>query len=270
MESETLKRLQKTEYEILCDIDDFCKKNSVLYSLFCGTLLGAVRHGGFIPWDDDIDIAMTRFEYTKFCTVWTKHPVEGYYFEHFETDKHCIISHGKVRKEGTVLLTPSENPDCGHHGIWIDIFPLDKLSNEPYRQKKTLYQANKIIVLTRANGVSPSDSFSKKMLRRAMRLIPQKIRQKELMKAVNWFKTNHYVVKQNYVWKSMAASWHIKKWTFPEVMPNEYCEVMFNGRAFPAFKDYEGMLELIYGDYMKFPPETERMCKHNPLRIEFN
>lgn len=270
MDSETLKHLQQVEFEILCSVDDFCQKNNIHYALFCGTLLGAVRHGGFIPWDDDIDIVMTRPEYTNFCAAWDKSPVPGYYFEHFETDDNCTTSHGKVRKNGTVLLTPSENPSHGHHGIWIDIFPLDKLSNDPVLNKKTLQQANKIIALTRANDVIPTDGFAKKAARTLIRIIPKSIRKNELLKAVKWFQKNHENVQSNYVWKSMAASWHIKKWTFPQGMPDEYGEVTFNGRTFPAFKNYKGMLELLYGDYMKLPPESERICKHNPLKIEFS
>lgn len=269
MNIETLKQLQQIEYNILCIVDDFCKDNNIRYSLFCGTLLGAVRHGGFIPWDDDIDIVMTRQEYTRFCEAWDKDPVPGFYFEHFETDDYCIISHGKVRKDGTILLTPSDNPNHGHHGIWIDIFPIDKLSNDPVLKNKTLRKANRIIALTRANDKIPSDCFSKKIARSLIRIIPKEIRKKELLNIVKWFQVNNEAVKEDYVWKSLAARWHIEKWTFPQDMPNNYSEVSFNGRSFPAFKEYLVMLELLYGDYMQLPPDSEQICKHNPIKVEF-
>ncbi len=269
MDNVTLKQLQNVEFEILCTVDDFCKKNDIKYALFCGTLLGAVRHGGFIPWDDDIDIVMTRAEYTKFCEAWNRKPVQGYYFEHFETDDFCTTSHGKVRKNGTILLTPSENPNHGHHGIWIDIFPLDKLSNKVDLRKRTLRQARKIIALTRANEKIPSDGVAKKVVRAMLRTIPKRIRKNELLKAVDWFQRNENGVQDNYVWKSMAAGWHIEKWTFPQGMPDVYGMVIFNDRSFPAFGDYDGMLKILYGDYMQLPPESERVCKHNPLKIIF-
>ena len=270
MDTATLKELQDTEFKILCVVDDFCKEHDIGYSLFCGTLLGAVRHGGFIPWDDDIDIVMTRSEYTKFCAAWKKAPVSGFYFQNYEEDDFCTTSHGKVRKDGTLLLTPSENPNRGHHGIWIDIFPLDKLSNESSLRRKTLRQARKIIAITRAAEVIPNDPFIKRMMRMMIRIIPSGIRKKELKKALKWFQDNDERVQHDYVWKSMAADWHIKKWTFPSDMTNDYCSVYFNGRAFSAFRDYRIMLELLYGDYMTLPPESERICKHNPLEIDFN
>ena len=67
MDDKALKKLQETEFDILCMIDDYCKKYNIKYSLYAGTALGAVRHGGFIPWDDDIDLAMTRLEFDKLC-----------------------------------------------------------------------------------------------------------------------------------------------------------------------------------------------------------
>ena len=94
MDSELLKKLQETELEILIDIDDFCRKNNIKYSVYAGTLLGAVRHNGFIPWDDDIDIAMTRNEYRKFCNLFAEKPMNGYYFENYENDNYCGTCHG--------------------------------------------------------------------------------------------------------------------------------------------------------------------------------
>ena len=269
MDNDTLKHLQKIEFEILCLVDDFCKVNNIRYSLFCGTLLGAVRHKGFIPWDDDVDIAMTRSEYTKFCNAWSEHPIEGLYFEHFETDDHCFTSHGKVRKNGTVLLTTADNPKNIHHGIWIDIFPLDKLSNKARLKRKTLFQARKIIALTRVNKVIPGDGIRKNMTRTVFRVIPKTFRKKSLQKTVVWFQKENDEIFENYVWKSMAAGWHIKKWSFPQGMDNEYVEIEFEHRLFPVYGCYEDMLSLLYGNYMELPNEADRVCKHEPIRIEF-
>ena len=81
MDNKLLRDLQLTELEILKVVHKFCEKNDIKYSLYAGTALGAVRHKGFIPWDDDVDIVMTRDEFEKFCLKWKQNPVEGYYFQ---------------------------------------------------------------------------------------------------------------------------------------------------------------------------------------------
>lgn len=136
MEKYVLETLQNTEYEILCAIDLFCKVNGIRYSLYGGTLIGAVRHQGFIPWDDDIDIVMLRDQYTKFCESWKANPISGYYLENYETDFYTQNTHTKIRKNGTVLLSDVEDESIGHHGIWIDIFVMDKVSEDPEAGKK--------------------------------------------------------------------------------------------------------------------------------------
>ena len=269
MDAVTLKQLQQTEYEILCTVDDFCAKHDIRYALFCGTLLGAVRHQGFIPWDDDVDIAMTRDEYVKFCRCWKEHPAEGYIFQDLESDPYCTISHGKVRKDGTVLLTPAENPERGHHGIWIDIFPLDKMGTGMVNGWRVRRQAQKIILLTRARDRIPSDGAGKRLFRSFVRVVPEAIRQRALKRAITWLVNNDERLKNGYVWKSLAAGWHIKKWTFPQEMAEAYDTLTFNGRSFPVFRDYRTMLNILYGDYMQLPPPSERVCKHTPLEVAF-
>ena len=81
MENNILKQLQKVELEILKDFHDFCIKNNIKYSLYAGTALGAVRHKGFIPWDDDVDVVMTPENYSKFVKCWYDNPINGYYFQ---------------------------------------------------------------------------------------------------------------------------------------------------------------------------------------------
>lgn len=105
MDTLILRNMQNEELEIMRVIDQFCREHGISYSLYAGTAIGAVRHHGFIPWDDDIDICMTRAELNRFRKCWNQHPVEGYYFENCLDDRYCGIAHTKVHKEDTLFLS---------------------------------------------------------------------------------------------------------------------------------------------------------------------
>lgn len=112
--------------DILKQVRTICEKHNIKYWIDAGTLLGCVREGGFIPWDDDLDIAMLREDYDKFKEIAQKELPEGYFFQTKETDQDYIHNFAKIRKEGTLLIETGEKyPEKYHQGIFIDIFPFD-------------------------------------------------------------------------------------------------------------------------------------------------
>ena len=266
MDGKKLSNLQETEFGMLADLDVYCKKYKIKYSLYAGTMLGAVRHKGFIPWDDDVDICMTRSEYTKFCNTISLHPMEGYYFQSFETDSNCMMNHGKLRKDGTVLLSKGENENIGHHGVWIDIFPLDKISRKKTKAIKTLWIGKAIIYLTRANQRIVFQDKKKFLVNRMIRIIPSTIRQYVLRRLVRKLREYDKTTLDNYEWISMSAVYSLK-YRFPNNILSDYTALNFNTKEFMVFKDYKKMLSILYGDYMVLPPESERVCRHNPIKI---
>lgn len=102
--NEELRQLQLTQLEILKVIDTFCRKHRIHYSLYAGSLLGAVRHQGFIPWDDDLNIFLTRHEYNRFIKLWLKDQPEGYLIQNKELDPKFSQSFTKIRKNHTAFL----------------------------------------------------------------------------------------------------------------------------------------------------------------------
>ena len=130
-----LRRLQLTQLEILEYVDSFCKDNNIKYSLYAGTLLGAVRHQGFIPWDDDLDICMPRNEYDKFIRLWNDNEHEKYFLQNKENTPTFTQSFTKIRKKNTNFLQEDDLGMDYHTGIFIDVFPVDRIPNGKIAKK---------------------------------------------------------------------------------------------------------------------------------------
>lgn len=120
-----LRKLQLVELELLVEFDRICRKHNIRYSLTGGTLLGAVRHKGFIPWDDDADISMLRSEYDRFRLVCKMELDSKFYFQDMENTNGYRWGYGKLRKKGTVFLRENQEHMPYEQGVFIDIFPRD-------------------------------------------------------------------------------------------------------------------------------------------------
>ena len=144
---EELRDVQLVELEILIKFAEICEKNNLRYFLDGGTLLGAIRHKGFIPWDDDIDLGMPREDYEKFMEVGQRELGNDYFVQHRATDRNCPFDFMKIRKQNTVFLEWNKRNIEMHHGIFIDVFPYDKLPqiNKDDYKKECLNLHNKLI-----------------------------------------------------------------------------------------------------------------------------
>lgn len=126
MESnDILRQLQMTELEILDEFVRICEENNLHYYLVGGTLLGAVRHHGFIPWDDDIDVAMFRKDYDRFAEIAPQKLHPQYFYQCPDTDPYYFLTYAKIRKNGTEVYEERFRNAKFHKGVFIDIFPLD-------------------------------------------------------------------------------------------------------------------------------------------------
>ena len=137
------KELWAIELDLLVQVQKICKKHDIQYFAYAGTMLGAVRHNGFIPWDDDIDIMMTRANYKKFCDIAEKELEYPYFLQTEKTDPTSIMGLAKIRNSKTTgILKSHENRNFKfNQGIFLDIFPLDNIPDEEetfYKFKKKL------------------------------------------------------------------------------------------------------------------------------------
>lgn len=140
---EQLYNLHNVEKEILTEVITLCEENNLAYFVDWGTLLGTVRHQGFIPWDDDVDISMPRNDYNTFLEIATKKLRPGYVLQHFSTDPLTPQYCAKVRKDGTKFVEEYAINLPIHQGVFIDIYPIDNLPNDTkisrkYQRKATI------------------------------------------------------------------------------------------------------------------------------------
>ena len=245
-----LRKLQLIELKILLELKRICEKHEIDYFLMGGTLLGAVRHKGFIPWDDDIDVGMLRSEYNKFLDICRNELSEEFFLQTYDTD--CKYGHtfAKIRLNGTEFPDSAYNNELSHSGIYIDIFPFDRISDNRYIRKFHVFN---LIELTAACRVKFGYNYDYSKLNQI--LLWQlfcTLSKDRLMKLTDYmFRLFNNKKPKYYVNGSLRC--------YPSEIFDEYVELEFEGIRFPAPSGYERYLECAYGDYMCLPPPNKRI-----------
>lgn len=268
LNQETLKKLHEVELEILLEIDRICKENNLVYYLNVGTLLGAVRHGGFIPWDDDLDISMPRKDYEVFQKLCRTELAERFYLDNYKTSRSYDLPFSKIRKKGTVFLEEDKKAIAdGRDGIWVDIFPLDNAN-----KSKSLFQAGqrKIIYLLRGaihrniHGILDTDDWKRKLAYSSLYWLPRHTLLKVIDFVMRLNSDEHAAYYINFGNRSLEKNLVTEKSRFEPAI-----ELSFEGHFFAAPHDYDYILKQFYGDdYMILPPVAKRR-QHDPLFLNF-
>ncbi len=269
----THKELQDFSLEILTDIADFCEKEGLKYSLAYGTLLGAIRHKGFIPWDDDIDIIMPREDYNRFRETYKN---RKFIFVDSNNTPDCFIAFGRVC-DTERTITRSYIPWHGKSiktGVWIDVFPVDHVPDDHDEFEK--YYGG-LFLLQRYNnrlrrihaGKIERFSLLRQIWANALKsLNPRYAEQRpesitgyinEIISLGNNNKTFNHL--------SQVADAENPKEYFDADDFSEYTDVEFEGRKFKAPARYDKILTMMYGDYMTLPPKKKRTPKQNYIKF---
>ncbi len=271
MEGDTnLRKAQLVMLRILKIVDYICRENDIKYWLDSGTLLGAVRHGGFIPWDDDIDIVMPRKEYERFISI-AKHKLpEDLFLQNNETDIEYDMPWLKVRDNNSRIVEYKIGDY--HNGLFIDIFPVD-FYGEDY--DKYIVEKNKfrsfyrtlMLVKEPFEKVKNSKIFVKNIIKFFAKIFMAKYTLKdkrEVFKILNEKKQdiiNKFSKEDGqYVGYGPEPLFWDFKVDKESIFPLK--EIKFEDALFYAPKDYDKYLKTVFGDYMKLPPEQERI-PHN-------
>lgn len=258
LSSSDLKKMQYIQLDMLKELDRICRKYNIKYVISGGTLLGAVRHKGFIPWDDDIDVRMLREDYEKFCKICEKElDHEKYFFQNHLTDKEYIWYYAKIRRKGTEYIRTGQEHLKMKTGVFIDIMPSDavpenKISRWFYTEACFLI---KKILYARVGSVTEKKKHIR-LLYKMLTLIPCKT----AFKCFDWMRTNickDSRIVASYMFTKPGTPKLLKKWH------QERMEFEFEGNMFYGPKDHKRWLSQTYGEnYMELPPECDRII-HN-------
>lgn len=255
----------QVEQEILDVIHKVCTENHLRYSLAYGTLIGAVRHGGFIPWDDDIDIMMPREDYEKLLSIWNDVAPRGYILQNTRTEPDFTQNFTKIRKDHTTFLHGLEEGKMMHHkGIFVDIFPGDRVA--PKKLSRNLqYIACAINLLYSRCFTSGADGVMGAVERFLLRT-PRKNYTKYRDKAERFIRRWSARTDCQYVFPSTIGS--ACKY-YPADLFDNLTTIPFNGKEYCCVADTDTTLRVEYGDYMQLPPKEDRVWKHHPIIIDF-
>jgi len=264
MSDEVLKQLQTTEIEILNEVVRICDKYKINYFLLYGTLLGAVRHFGFIPWDDDIDIAMPRKDYNLFIEKAKKELKGKYKLDYIKNNDNYYLTFLKVRNTKTIYDEANLKNYQGNKGIWIDIFPLDYAEEIDFKVKlknKIVNTLSKVLSYKSIN--LKKNNFLFNFFIKVVKIIPNKT----IISFINKLLNNELVTAKYLISYCDFDCLEMNTYLTKDIFPLK--KLKFGKNKYNVPSNYDSILKTMYGnDYMELPP-LEKRVTHNPLYIKF-
>lgn len=268
MTEDEIKRLKEVEIELFDELDRVCKLLDIPYFMVGGTLLGAVRHKGFIPWDDDIDVVMFREDLVRLEKEGIALFDKKYFLQTENTDKYYPLMTAKLRKNGTVFLEGCMDENVkSHAGIFIDIFPMDDISDvdNPIIQKNVKNMRLLTTIICENCGYHYGIKATTKILAVVMGLLGvtrlKKIRNR-LMTAENGKGlTKNTIYASNYGYRKQCRDRNVY---------NPASKIEFEGKEYLAPHDYIAFLTQLFGkNYMELPPVEKRVTRHPISKLDF-
>lgn len=253
-------RHQQALLSLLQEFDRVCKALDIPYVLFAGTMLGAVRHQGFIPWDDDLDVMMLRSDYERFLREADRVLDREKFYLQKEFSQHWPMFFSKLRLNNTTCLEKYHPKDENvHQGVYIDLFPCDNAAGSELGRKLQFYASKIVIAKSLDRRGYETDSRKKKLFMTICRVLPQK--------PFLWL-VRRGAKDSAMVHSFLGGASGYSKNVYPRVWFTQRTELPFEGGTYPVSAHYDALLGKLYGEYMVLPPENQRAIKQHAILID--
>ena len=266
-----VEKLQKICYEMLCDFHEICESNNIKYSLAFGTLLGAVRHKGFIPWDDDVDVMIYRKDYKKFCEIINREYSDKYYIYDCESDKKNNLVFPKLILKDTKIVEVATESKV-ENGIFIDLFLLENMPIKFLKIRKILHNIFKKLASLECDFKYPSKTLLQKSKENSTLKKYYGLRRfcgffASIMPIRFWVKAQMSMLKGKKDSDTLMICGDEFNPISKEMFDNSVL-LDFKNSKFYCLGNYDEYLKDTYGNYMVLPPEEKRE-RHIIIELDY-
>lgn len=254
MSQQSVRMVQDKILETMKFIDNLCREHGIVYYIMGGTALGAVRHGGFIPWDDDLDIFMTPDQYKKFKTVFENTKNEQFVLQEWRTDKK-YLEYAKIRMNGTTFIEENfkDSKDM-HHGIYVDIMILHKVPGNKFIQKIVYYESKFVTLYGLSQRNWKPKSKSQEVVLKSLKFMPCKLIARIAYSHIYRYDNR----KDNYKYCYWITPAKFRNGLFDKTFFEKPIDIPFEDTNLLGSEKIKEYLEYRYGNYMKLPSEEQR------------
>ena len=261
-----VKEVQGKILEVMKHIDKLCRDNGIVYYIMGGTALGAVRHGGFIPWDDDLDIFMTPTEYEKFKKVFETENSTLFVLQEWRTTPD-YLEYAKVRMNGTTFIEEAfkDRKDL-HQGIYVDIMILHKVPENKFIQKLVYYESKFVTLYALLQRNWKPKSTSQKLVLKSLKFMPCKLMAQCFYQRIYKYDD----MKKNFKYCYWITPAKFRSGLFDSSFFSDPVDIPFEDTVLLGPKKIKEYLEYRYGDYMKLPSKEAQQAAVHAMLFDVN
>lgn len=267
MDKTTLEKIHSIQTEMIKELHMYCKERDIRYSVICGSLLGAIRHKGIIPWDDDVDIGLIRDDYDKLVESLKKEPLDGLFLQDYSTDDYYYQPYAKLIKEDTEYIEGFRKNNKAKSGVFIDIFPLDYIKKpgmKTTKLRRTISRFATFAIWKKENCHMEREGAKKviNVVSKIFSILPKKM----LIRIQNFMAIRKRKDK-DYVASMFSSNYESDRLFFTVNDFETLIELPFEDTVVNAPKNWKENLTRLYKDYMALPPEEKRNSGHDVYKV---